>query len=114
MSDKLNPCDCCPATQKASGCDCCVLHTITTSGECNNDKCFVNYECGCLLSLDNVCKASTAYEYDYTNHVCGECTHRFEKADKYGVFVSYYCDLTDDQACDIDTACEQFEEREVD
>lgn len=112
MSDKLNPCDCCPGTKRASGCDGCVLHTITTSGECQNDKCFANYECGCLLSLDNVCKASTAYEDDYRDHVCEECTHRLKKMDKYGMTVNY-CDLTDDPACDYDAACEQFEEREV-
>ena len=82
-----------------------------SDGECHNDECFVNYECGCLLGFDGKCKASTCYEDDYRDHDCDECVHWLEKSDKYGGRMNY-CDLTGDPACDHDQACEDFEEGE--
>lgn len=55
-----NPCDVCESKDDCVGC---VLYTRQLSGKCcKNDRCFVNNEaCGCLLSLDVYCKASTEY-----------------------------------------------------
>lgn len=55
-----NPCDVCPNIENCEGC---VLYGLVWSsvGECGNDDCFCHYECGCLLDLDDVCKASTCY-----------------------------------------------------
>ncbi len=59
MSGK-NPCDVCPSSHNCEGC---VLNRAwTKKGECANYECFCNYECGCLLSLDGVCRASTCCE----------------------------------------------------
>lgn len=61
-----NPCDVCKY-RDIGNCDGCVLYIIYSTGECYNDDCFVNYECGCLLGLENVCKASTAYVEEETD-----------------------------------------------
>lgn len=110
-SNGVNPCDCCEAKERASGCDNCVLYTIVSHGECYNDKCMVNYECGCLLGLDDICKASTCYEDDYRNHTCDECIHWKNKTGASGCRLDY-CDRDDEIRCDYDDACENFEERE--
>ena len=58
--NKNNPCDVCPSI---GNCDGCVLdRSWKKRGECANDDCFCHYECGCLLSLDDNCKASTCYK----------------------------------------------------
>lgn len=57
--DGKNPCDVC---QSARNCEGCVLgRAWRKSGECANRECFCNYDCGCLLGLDDSCKASTCY-----------------------------------------------------
>ena len=55
-----NPCNIC----KSSGnCDGCILNDLSWhSGECYNYDCMLQYECGCLLSLNEVCKASTCFK----------------------------------------------------
>ena len=108
MIDGKNPFDCCETKDKESGCDNCVLYTIVTHGECQNDKCFCNYECGCLLSLDDTCKASTCYENDLANHDCSECV-------QYGEwnFGMTYCRKDNHEIGRWDSACEDFKEREV-
>lgn len=110
-SDSINPCDCCGAKNKASGCYGCVLDIIISSGECQNDKCFCNYECGCLLSLDDTCKASTCYEDDPSKHDCFECEKFTVKHDEDGV--EYFtCGKDGMQIGKNDSACEDFKERE--
>lgn len=55
MSD--NPCNVC----KAENCDYCIL-AINSRGQCHNYGCMVNHgDCGCLLGMDDRCKASTCY-----------------------------------------------------
>ena len=55
-----NPCGVCEHSGDCTGC---ILHHVKPgSGTCYNDQCFLNYDCGCLLSLDRSCKASTAFE----------------------------------------------------
>lgn len=105
-SDGANPCNCCEAKDKASGCDNCVLNIIIYHGECQNNKCMLNYECGCLLSLDDVCKASTCYEDDYRAHDCSECIHIGE------IEGEHWCEITGDMVCQYDTACADFKEVE--
>lgn len=55
-----NPCDVC---KHYDNCEDCYLDRVwVNKGTCYNSDCFVNNsDCGCLLSLDDVCKASTAY-----------------------------------------------------
>lgn len=55
----INPCDCCESKDDCEGC---ALDHRWSKGKCWNEKCFCNYECGCSLSLDDVCKASTCYK----------------------------------------------------
>ena len=58
-----NPCNIC---NSRDNCDGCVLdHTWDNSCECQNYDCMVYYECGCLLLLDEVCKASTCYKDEH-------------------------------------------------
>jgi hypothetical protein len=111
MIEGKNPCDVCEAKNKASGCDNCVLNIIISHGECQNDKCFCNYECGCLLSLDDTCKASTCYQDDYIDHDCGECEKFTVKYYEDGC--EYYtCGEDEAQIGEYDSACESFKERE--
>ncbi len=59
--DGTNPCNTCSCVDKGD-CQGCVLNRVwSRHGECGNTRCFCNYECGCLLSLDDVCKASDCY-----------------------------------------------------
>lgn len=110
-SDGINPCDCCEAKDKASGCENCVLYTVITHDECQNDKCMLNYECGCLLGLNDVCKASTCYEDDYRDHDCNECEKFTVNHDEDGC--EYYtCGEDGAQIGKYDSACEYFKERE--
>lgn len=83
-----NPCNCCKANDKASGCGGCVLDMIAVSGNCGNDKCFLNCECGCMIGLDENCKASTAYKDELWRHDCSECERYTQKTDDDGV--EYY------------------------
>ena len=55
-----NPCNICVHLDDCEGC---IFYRMAwrSKGECNNDKCMNWYECGCLLSLDSYCKASTAF-----------------------------------------------------
>jgi len=56
-----NPCNIC----EANSCDYCVLG-VHSKGQCFNYNCMVNHgDCGCLLGLDDVCKASTCYIDEY-------------------------------------------------
>ena len=103
---QMNPCDTCERKNWASGCDSCILD-IHSTGECHNDKCFLNYECGCTLGLDDYCKASDAYRDDFDNHDCNECENLRTGAD--GML---YCELTGDEVGRWDDACEDFKEKE--
>lgn len=52
-----NPCNTC----KADNCDYCIL-AVSSKGQCYNYDCMVNHgDCGCLLGMDDKCKASTCY-----------------------------------------------------
>lgn len=54
-----NPCNICKSQDNCEGC---VLDRLWCKrGECGNCQCFCHYECGCLLGLDSVCKASDCY-----------------------------------------------------
>ena len=55
-----NPCNVC---KSQNDCDGCIFERLvwTTKGECDNDECMCHYECGCLLSLDNMCKSSSVF-----------------------------------------------------
>lgn len=102
-----NPCNVCAAKTHASECMGCALdhHSV---GTCNNDRCFCHYECGCLISLDDVCKASTCYVDDVRNHSCSECESHFIDSD--GV---YRCEHNDgEEIGKWDDACEDFKEYE--
>lgn len=110
MSDGKNPCDVCKRSGWASGCDGCVLDHSSTYGECGNDDCMCNYECGCLLGLDDVCKASTCYRDDPGDHSCDECKHRTTKRED-GCEIMW-CELNDEEIDLCDDACEDFEEDE--
>lgn len=62
-SEKKNPCDICG--RKRTECEGCALdHFYSRQHVCWEGECFLNTECGCTLSLDDVCKASTAYVGD--------------------------------------------------
>lgn len=109
MMDGKNPCEACKAKDKASGCSNCVLNTGYSSGECYNDKCMVNYECGCLMGLDDTCKASTCYQDDYRDHDCNECIYYGEGEDGF-----VFCECGGDLPHEIgrwDSVCENFKER---
>ena len=55
-----NPCNIC---KRSDNCDGCILNDLSWhSGECYNDDCMLQYDCGCLLNLDNVCKSSTCFK----------------------------------------------------
>lgn len=59
----MNPCDICEARDKSTnGCTGCALDYSATYGMCDNEDCMCNYESGCLLGLDDVCKASTCFK----------------------------------------------------
>ena len=104
-----NPCDICKAKDKASGCFGCALDYSSTYGECGNDDCMLNYECGCLMGFDDVCKASTCYRADALDYSCNECIHRTTKKDEGG-FEMFWCDLKDEEIALFDDACDDFEE----
>ena len=55
-----NPCNICKHTDDCDGCilDDLVFH----SAECNNYDCMLNYDCGCLLNMDEKCKSSTCFK----------------------------------------------------
>lgn len=55
-----NPCDCCRVEEEGGHCGSCVLNTLSIEN-CSNTSCFCNYEMGCLLGLDEDCKASDCY-----------------------------------------------------
>lgn len=56
---KRNPCDVCDSSRNCEGC---VLNRAWKGRhECANHDCFCHYDCGCLLSFDDICKASTCY-----------------------------------------------------
>lgn len=104
-----NPCNCCKAKGKASGCSGCVLDAIAVSGNCGNDKCFLHYECGCLIGIDEKCKASTAYKDELWEHDCSECERYTQKTDDDGV--EYYtCGEGGAQIGRWDDACDKFKE----
>lgn len=55
-----NPCNVCTYS---NDCDGCILNDLFWhSGECYNYACFLHYDCGCLLNLDEKCKASTCFK----------------------------------------------------
>ena len=108
MREGKNPCDVCKWSDLASGCYECALEHSST-GECGNDDCMCNYECGCLLGLDDVCKASTCYRDDI-DYSCNECKHRTTKRED-GCEIMW-CELNDEEICLYDDACEDFEEDE--
>lgn len=58
-----NPCNICTSSDNCEGCIF-ERRAWRNKGECYNDKCMCNYECGCLLSLDDECKASTCFDYE--------------------------------------------------
>lgn len=105
-----NPCDVCPAKNRASGCDNCALDHQSMQYECGNDECMLNYELGCLLGLDEVCKASDCYEDDYRDHDCSECENFEDWKDADGVPI-HICSLTHEEVGSYDTACSSFTER---
>ena len=54
-----DPCAVCGHKKDCGGC---VFEECWNSSyECQNTKCFLQYECGCRLDLDDRCKASTCY-----------------------------------------------------
>ena len=58
-----NPCNICESKDNCYGCILDSLY-LDSGKECYNYSCMLHYECGCLLSLDTKCKASTCYEPD--------------------------------------------------
>lgn len=56
-----NPCNICEHLEHCEGCI--FEHMAWRShGTCSNYDCMVNHsDCGCLLSLDSYCKASTVF-----------------------------------------------------
>ena len=55
-----NPCNIC---EKKDNCDGCILEDLAWhSGECANYDCMLHYDCGCIMSLDEKCKASTCFK----------------------------------------------------
>lgn len=58
--EKVSPCDWCFEIGSCKGC---VLNRKwKTRGQCNKTECMCHDEFGCILSLDNICKASNQYE----------------------------------------------------
>lgn len=104
-----NPCDVCKRKDWSSGCSGCVLDYSSMQYECANDECMLNYECGCLIGLDEVCKASNCYQDEFRDHDCSECIHYTEKEDEDGV-TYYTCGEDGAQIGRYDDACENFEE----
>lgn len=55
-----NPCNIC---SHVSCCDGCIFYDKSFhTGECGNYLCFLNYDCGCLMGMDDKCKASTCFK----------------------------------------------------
>lgn len=98
----MNPCELCEAKNKKSGCDNCALYN--NGDTCSRSECFVNFEGSCLLGIASVCKASPEYEDDLWKHDCSECVHIKDCDGEFS------CELTGDEVCSGDSACEDFEE----
>lgn len=55
-----NPCNIC---DHGNDCNGCILYDLSFhKGECGNYTCFLHYDCGCLLSMDEKCKCSTCFK----------------------------------------------------
>ena len=107
--DGKNPCDVCQRKDNASGCFGCAIDFSSMQYECSNDQCMLNYELGCLLGLDEVCKASPEFLDDIRDHDCSECVRFREKLDDDGVPYWTCCD-DGEEIGKYDEACENFEE----
>ena len=55
-----HPCNLCEHNTDCLNC----VFGVDKTAECCNFNCMHNYETGCLLSFDKVCRASTCYEAD--------------------------------------------------
>ena len=57
---KHHPCNVCP--NHVETCEGCIFDPPFRGSSCENTECFLNYDGGCLIHMDEKCKASTCYK----------------------------------------------------